>query len=111
MAGQHLIGESVVQDLPQNSWFEFSITFFVELTPSSTLLHYDASSIHTRAGTLLWVYRQYIAMPYIALARQAWIYRDISDSLGTRLESRMDYEVFCSTYHIYHTLQYIAVLF
>ena len=45
MAGQHLIGESVVQDLPQNSWFEFSITFFVESTPSSTLLHYDASSI------------------------------------------------------------------
>ena len=38
-----------------------------------------------RAGTLLWVYRQYIVMPYIALARQAWIYRDISDSLGTRL--------------------------
>ena len=38
MAGQHLIGESVVQDLPQNSWFEFSITFFVESTPSSTLL-------------------------------------------------------------------------
>ena len=39
----------------------------------------------TRAGTLLWVYCQYIAMPYIALARQAWIYRDISDSLGTLL--------------------------
>ena len=38
-----------------------------------------------RAGTLLWLFRQYIAMPYIALARQAWIYRNISDSLGTLL--------------------------
>ena len=37
------------------------------------------------AGTLLLVYRQYIAMPYIALARQAWIYRNKSESLGTLL--------------------------
>ena len=28
----------------------------------------------TRARTLLWVYRQYIGMSYIALALQAWIY-------------------------------------
>ena len=41
--------------------------------------------VYTRAGTLLWVYRQYIAMPYIAITRQAWIYRDISDSLSTLL--------------------------
>ena len=36
-----------------------------------------------RAGTLLWVYRQYIGMPYIALAQQAWIYCNISDSRQT----------------------------
>ena len=29
-----------------------------------------AKTLNIRAGTLLWVYRQYIAMPYIALARQ-----------------------------------------
>ena len=37
--------------------------------------------VYIRAGTLLWVYRQYIAMPYIALAWQAWIYCIILDTL------------------------------
>ena len=41
-----------------------------------TLANYKCADI--RGHTLLWVYRQLIAMPYIALARQAWIYRDIS---------------------------------
>ena len=34
-------------------------------------------------NSLLRVYRQYIGMSYIALARQAWIYYNISDSLDT----------------------------
>ena len=38
--------------------------------------------IFTRAHTLLLVYRQLIAMLYIALARQAWIYRNISLTFG-----------------------------
>ena len=56
----------------------------------------SSSWLYSRAGTLLWVYRQFIAMPYIALAQQAWIYRNISESLGTLLWIRMNYEVFCS---------------
>ena len=43
-------------------------------------------TVDNRGHTLLWVYRQLIAMPYIALARQAWIYRNISVTIG-RLRS------------------------
>ena len=57
-------------------------SYFIALPASIVIVH---SHIASNAGTLLWVYRQYIAMPFIALARQAWIYRDISDSLGTHL--------------------------
>ena len=42
--------------------------------------------IETKGHALLWVYRQLFAMPYIALARQAWIYRNISVTFG-RLRS------------------------
>ena len=56
--------------------------------------------MRTRAGTLLWVYCQYIEMPYIALARQAWIYRDISESLGTLLWIRNE---------LWSVLQYMTV--
>ena len=38
---------------------------------------FPALYVCIRGHTLLWVYRQSIAMPYIALARQAWIYRNI----------------------------------
>ena len=44
------------------------------------------NDVKIRGHTLLWVYRQLIAMPYIALARQAWIYRNISVTIG-RLRS------------------------
>ena len=50
---------------------------------------------HIRAGSLLRVYRQYMGMPYIALARQAWRYiaiywtqdtQDTRQSLSTTVE-------------------------
>ena len=34
------------------------------------------------AGHLLWIYRQFIGISYIALARQVQIYRNISDPFG-----------------------------
>ena len=40
----------------------------------------------TSAGTFLWIYRRLIGRPYIALAQQDKIYRNISDALG-RLRS------------------------
>ena len=64
--------------------------------------------LETRAGTLLWVYRQYIAMTYIALARQAWIYRNISESLGTLLWMRN--ELWSVLQHM-TLFKYIAMLF
>ena len=36
----------------------------------------------SRVGTLLWVYCQYIEMPYIALAQQAWTYDDVLATLS-----------------------------
>ena len=42
--------------------------------------------MNIRGHILLWVYRQLIAMSYIALARQAWIYRNILVIFG-RLRS------------------------
>ena len=43
----------------------------------------QGESIVTSAGHLLWIYRQLIGMSYIALARQAWTYRNVLD---TRIE-------------------------
>ena len=54
--------------------------------PSSDMVEMARVWVASRGHTLLWVYRQLIAMPYIALARQAWIYRDISVTIS-RLRS------------------------
>ena len=39
-------------------------------------------TVPIRDETLLWIYLRFIGRPYIAIARQVKIYRDISDPLG-----------------------------
>ena len=58
--------------------FEFEYTKI----SAEPMTHILQQCISSRGHTLLWVYRQLIVMPYIALARQAWIYRDISVTIG-----------------------------
>ena len=49
--------------------------------------------VSSRAGTLLWVYRQYIGRPYIALARQVCQYIAIYRTHSAHFyELRINYE-------------------
>ena len=63
------------------------------------------------------VYRQYVAMSYIALAQQAWIYGDITDSLGTVgtlgtvlsiKNSIRGLQLFFATFFLLHNVAYLA---